>query len=72
MLENELADALRAHFPTCDVSVSESGGHYNVSVIGPDFEGLSPVKRQQAVYAPLAEYIADGRVHAVNIKAATA
>lgn len=72
MLEKELAEVLSRHFPECEVDVTEQGGHYNISVIGPDFEGLSPVKRQQAVYAPLADYIADGRVHAVNIKAATA
>jgi hypothetical protein len=32
---------------------------------------LSRVKKQQAVYAPLMEYIADNRIHALSIKAFT-
>ncbi|MCR9278431.1 MAG: BolA/IbaG family iron-sulfur metabolism protein [Pseudomonadaceae bacterium] len=33
------------------------------------FEGLNRVKRQQAVYACLNDYIADGSLHAVTITA---
>ena len=33
--------------------------------------GMSRVKKQQAVYAPLMEYIADNRIHALSIKAFT-
>lgn len=37
-----------------------------------DFLGeLSRVKRQQAVYAPLAEVIKEGKIHAVTIKTFT-
>jgi acid stress-induced BolA-like protein IbaG/YrbA len=32
---------------------------------------MSRVKKQQAVYACIQEYIADGRLHAVTIKAET-
>jgi acid stress-induced BolA-like protein IbaG/YrbA len=32
---------------------------------------MSRVKKQQAVYAPLMEYIADNRIHALSIKAFT-
>ena len=33
--------------------------------------GMSRVKKQQTVYGPLMEYIADNRIHAVSIKAYT-
>ncbi len=32
------------------------------------FDGMSRVKKQQTVYGPLMEYIADNRIHAVSIK----
>ena len=35
------------------------------------FEGLSRVKRQQAVYAAIQELIASGAIHAVTISTAT-
>jgi acid stress-induced BolA-like protein IbaG/YrbA len=35
------------------------------------FEGLRPVKKQQLVYAALSDRIADGSIHAVNIRTFT-
>lgn len=39
--------------------------------MGEMFDGMSRVKKQQSVYAPLMEYIADNRIHALSIKAFT-
>ncbi|MGL9734210.1 MAG: BolA/IbaG family iron-sulfur metabolism protein, partial [Symbiopectobacterium sp.] len=35
------------------------------------FAGIRRIKQQQAVYAPLMEYIADNRIHALSIKVYT-
>ena len=40
-------------------------------LLGEMFDGMSRVKKQQSVYAPLMEYIADNRIHALSIKAFT-
>jgi acid stress-induced BolA-like protein IbaG/YrbA len=53
------------------VDVNVDGSHVNVVVISSVFEGLSPVKKQQLVYAVLAEPIASGVIHAVNMKTYT-
>jgi acid stress-induced BolA-like protein IbaG/YrbA len=66
-----LESIVRSGLSDCDVSVSEQGGHYTVTAIGDCFEGLRPVKRQQLVYATLAELISSGAIHAVNIRAMT-
>ena len=66
-IEQLLSEALGLEF----VQVKAEGSHYNLIVVGECFEGLSPVKRQQAVYAPLMDKIADGSMHAVSIKAYT-
>lgn len=60
-VESAIADA--------DVKVSTDGYYYNVEVISAAFDGLRAVARQQMVYKALAAYIADGSMHAVNIKA---
>lgn len=68
-MQNEIHAALSAVFSAALIEVTEQGGHYTVRIVDQSMEGLSAVKRQQSVYAPLAEMIADGRVHAVNIQA---
>ena len=42
-----------------------------VVVVSPAFEGVSLVKKQQLVYAAIAELIRDGALHAVTIRAYT-
>ena len=71
MTESELTQLLSEAFPDAQVSVALEGGHVEITVISAEFEGLRPVARQQRVYAPLAELIADGTLHAVNINAQT-
>jgi len=55
----------------CEISVSGEGSHYDITVVGDIFAGLRPVKKQQLVYAALNEQIANGSIHAVNIKTYT-
>ncbi len=55
----------------CQVEVQGEGANYDITVIGDVFEGLRPVKKQQLVYAALGEQIADGSIHAVNIRTFT-
>ena len=62
---------LREHLPECEIAVSGEGSHYNITVVGDVFEGKRPVAKQQLVYAALGEQIADGSIHAVNIRTYT-
>jgi acid stress-induced BolA-like protein IbaG/YrbA len=54
-----------------EVYVKTDGSHYAVTAVGSCFEGLSRVKQQQLVYAPLMEEITAGTIHALQIKAFT-
>lgn len=56
----------------CEVTVEGEGSHYDILVIGELFAGLRPVAKQQLVYAALGEQIAEGSIHAVNIRTFTA
>lgn len=40
-------------------------------MVSPDFEGLSPVKKQQMVYGTVTDRITSGELHALTIKAYT-
>lgn len=54
-----------------DAHVTGDGSHFQVIAIGDVFAGMSRVKQQQTVYAPLMEFISDNRIHALSIKVYT-
>lgn len=66
-IEKLLNDALELD----ELHVKFDGSQCTVIAVA-DFLGeLSRVKKQQAVYAPLADVIKEGKVHAVTIKTFT-
>lgn len=62
---------LQNHMQECEFHVQGEGSHYDIAAIGEMFEGLRPVKKQQLVYGALKDQIADGSIHAVNIRTFT-
>lgn len=54
-----------------EVHVKSDGSHFQVIAVSDQFADMSRVKKQQFVYAPLAEKIAEGSMHAVSIKTFT-
>ena len=62
---------LENHLENCTFHVEGEGANYNIEAIGEVFDGLRPVKRQQLVYGALGDHIADGSIHAVNIRTYT-
>ncbi|UBX49813.1 BolA family iron metabolism protein IbaG [Providencia alcalifaciens] len=68
---NEIKQVLMEKLSLDEVIVNGDGSHFQVIAVGSLFDGMSRVKQQQAVYAPLMEYIADNRIHALSIKTYT-
>ncbi len=62
---------LQGHLPDCEFHVQGEGSNYDIVAVGDVFDGLRPVRKQQLVYGALAEEIAGGAIHAVNIRALT-
>ncbi|WP_372870307.1 BolA family protein [Shewanella sp.] len=54
-----------------EVHVTTDGSHYQVIAVGECFDGMSRIKQQQAIYAPLMEQITSGALHALSIKTFT-
>ena len=62
---------LQNDLPECEFHVQGEGSHNDIAAIGTVFDGLRRVKKQQLVYAALRDHIADGSIHAVNIRTFT-
>lgn len=67
----QIKERLLEHFPGSEVDVDTDGSHVTLQVVSIAFEGMRPVRRQQMVYAAVNDWIRDGALHAVNIKART-
>jgi len=71
METSEIKDVLMNALALDEAHITGDGSHFQAIVVGAMFDGMSRVKKQQTVYAPLMEYIADNRIHALSIKAYT-
>ncbi|MGL5522370.1 MAG: BolA family iron metabolism protein IbaG [Aeromonas veronii] len=71
MQVSEIEAILLEALQLSEVHVKGDGSHYQVIAVGDMFDGMSRVKKQQAIYAPLMDKIASNAIHALSIKAFT-
>lgn len=71
MQPEQIKALIQANIPGSDVQVGVDGSHINLVVVSDAFRGISPVKKQQMVYAALSDQIAEGSIHAVHMKTLT-
>lgn len=71
MNPEDVQKMIEAGLPDCEVKVTGDGSHFEAVVIGDMFDGMSLVKKQQAVYATLGDKITSGELHALTIKTFT-
>ena len=71
MIEREVALRIESAIADAAVTASGDGSRMQIRVVSPAFAGLSRVRKQQLVYAAIAELIAAGELHAVTIQALT-
>ncbi|SDS85675.1 Acid stress-induced BolA-like protein IbaG/YrbA, predicted regulator of iron metabolism [Halopseudomonas xinjiangensis] len=68
MQANEVKQLIESQLPDAEVAVEGEGCNFQLLLISDELAKLSPVKRQQQIYALLNEHIADGSIHAVTMK----
>jgi stress-induced morphogen len=69
--DSALTDLIRAHLPDAQVGVFDRTGtmdHFNVTVRSRAFKGKTLLEQHRLVYGALQGALADGRVHAVELK----
>ena len=71
MIPDDVKKRIVADMPECEVTVTGDGSHFEAIVVGEVFAGLTPVKKQQLVYASVNDLITSGELHALTIKAYT-
>jgi len=71
MSPQEIKELIEAALNTSEVEVNGDGSMFDVRVVSNDFEGKTPVKKQQMVYATVNDQITKGEIHALTIKAFT-
>lgn len=64
----EVKRMLEEQLPQTQVEVEGEGCNFQLNLISDELAALSPVKRQQQVYALLNQPITDGSIHAVTMK----
>ena len=68
-MQDEISAKISAALDAQSVDVTIDGNRALIEETSARFEGMNRVQKQQAVYACIEDYIADGRLHAVTIKA---
>ncbi|WP_111641169.1 BolA family protein [Marinimicrobium alkaliphilum] len=71
MQPENIKTLIETEMPGSQAQVSIDGSHVSLVVISEEFAGLSPVKKQQRVYAILNDAISSGTIHAVHMKTLT-
>lgn len=70
-MKEAIGSAIRARIADADVDVLVDGNRAMITVVSTAFENLTRVRKQQLVYACIEDYIRDGTLHAVTIRALT-
>jgi stress-induced morphogen len=66
-----LSDLIRTRLPDAEVGIFDRTGtmdHFNVTVRSRAFKGKTLLEQHRLVYGALQDALADGRVHAVELK----
>lgn len=71
MQPEQIKTLIETEMPGSQVQVGIDGSHVSLVVVSDEFAGLSPVKKQQRVYAILKDAISSGAIHAVHMKTLT-
>lgn len=71
MQPDQIKALIEGQIPGSQVEVSFEGSHLLLTVVSDAFAGLSRLKKQQLVYGALSDKIADGTLHAVQMKTLT-
>ncbi len=70
-MQEDISRLIHAQIAVEHLDIEMAGNHCTLTIVSAEFEGLTPVKKQQRVYQCLNEKIASGEIHAVNIRALT-
>lgn len=68
-IAQDITRAIQERMPDARVTALVDGNRAEITVISTEFDGMTRVRKQQAVYGCINHLIADGTLHAVSIRA---
>ena len=71
LTETQIKDRIKGALPDAEVEVRDTtgtGDHFEARVVSQTFAGKSMIQQHQAVYAPLADWLKTGELHALQLK----
>lgn len=71
MQQQEVVALIKVAFPDAQILVEGEDCSFSAVVISPMFEGMRLLQRQKAILATVKEYITNGTLHAMTVKAYT-
>jgi acid stress-induced BolA-like protein IbaG/YrbA len=71
VIADDVRERVAAAIVPCEVTAEGDASRMEIVVISAAFEGVNRVRKQQIVYAAIADLIRDGALHAVTIRAYT-
>jgi len=71
MNEDDIIKRIRVLYPDAAIDIQGEGCDFEVFVISNTFQGMPIVKRQQSILHLFAAELADGKLHALSIRAKT-
>ena len=70
-VQAQVTQAVESALPGGTVTVTMEGNHAHITAVSSAFEGLTPVKKQQLVYAALQDLVGSGVIHAIHLTTLT-
>ncbi len=67
----DIKNLIRQGLPDAEITITGDGQHFDAVIVSDEFSNLNSVKRQQLVYATVAEQIGSGKLHALSLKTFT-
>ena len=71
MHPKEIEQLIENHLTDAKAYVDGDGTHFTALVVSPHFANVSRLRKQQMVYEAVADYLLNGSLHALSIKAMT-
>lgn len=68
-MKDVIIERIAESIPGAKIEVDIDGNRASISVVSAHFSSMSRVQKHQAVYGCIENFIADGSLHAVSIKA---
>jgi len=71
MVADTIRELLQRAFPGAELAVEDrtgTGDHFQVTVVSPEFDGVSLIDQHRRVNDVLAAPLADGSIHELRIK----